>query len=229
LRTLRSFAEASAVVAWYHEGDLVALKNWYYVRAKLEFILMQPPYSETGGSAAYENRALHGLFSLISEHKDLIAWYSSLDAIFDNKRINNPKIFDFWTEQFFVALRGEWDILAKRCDLILANPPTSSREKKFLIDHRFYLALARGDALEMKATIEQLVTEEILKKRAALEGGFTSGLISTPALLYSKLAWRRGYQIEVDSPYIPKPWLTIEPLAQYTDPFDFMREYNVRV
>lgn len=217
------------MVAWYHEGDLVSLKNWCYVRAKLEFILMQPPYSETGGSAAYENRALHGFFYIISEHADLIDWYSKLDSVFDVRRINNPKLFDFWTEQFFIALRGEWDILAERCELILANPPSTSREKKFLIDHRFYLALARGEILEMKSIIEELVTEKMLKKRAALEGGFTAGLICTPALLYSKLAWRWGYQIEVDSPYIPKRWLPVEPLAQYTDPFDFMRQYNVRV
>ena len=62
-----------------------------------------------------------------------------------------------------------------------------------------------------------------------MEGGYTADLICTPAVIYSKLAWRHGYEIVVDSPYIPKEWLPITPLDTYEDPFEFMKAYNPMV
>ena len=229
LRTLESYAEASGMAAWYKDKDLISLKNWFYVRAKLEYILIGPPYNEIGGELGYENRALHGLFCLISDCDDLIKWYSDIDRIFNSRRIDNVKMFDFWTKQFFIALRGEWDILIERSERIAANPPTTSREKKFLIDHQFYLALAKGDVNGMESIIKELVSPKLISNRIGIEGGFSKGLICTPAILYGKLAWRNGYQIEIDGPYVPVEWLPIEPLDEYNDSFNFMQEHKIAV
>ncbi len=227
LRILMTYAEVFAMAAWYESHDLAALKTWLYARAKLEHILMNPPYGEAGVLAAYENRALHGLFPLISDHPGLIDWYSKLDGRFDARRVANPKAFEFWTKQFFLALRGEWDVLVERSESIIANPPSASREKKFLIDHEFYIALARGDVDKMQSTIEELISPKVNARRIALEEGFRAGLISTPAVIYGKLAYRHGYEIVVESPYVPLEWLSIAPLAEYVDPFDFMIRYEV--
>lgn len=224
---LQSYCVAKGISTWFHTGDLVALKNCFYARAKLEYICANPPFNKIGSPLAYENRALEGMFYLVSDHEKLIQWYANFDSIFDKKGTENTKSYEFYTKQFFLALRGDWDVLGERCERILANPPKSGRGKSYMIDHRFYLALAKGDAVGMEAVIKELVTPKQIAYKASLEGGFTENLISTPAIIYSKLAWRNGYEIVVDSPYIPQEWLPIKPLDTYADELEFMKEYTI--
>lgn len=80
----------------------------------------------------------------------------------------------------------------------------------------------------MEATIAELVSPKMIARRVALEGGFSANLLCTPATLYSKLAWIHGYEIVVDSPYIPSEWLPLLPLDVYADPFDFMSSYQIQ-
>lgn len=225
LRTVKGFLEANAVADWFQNGDVNMLKNAFYARSKIDYILTLDPYREVVSDHAFEGMALHGMFSLISDNYKLINWYAKIDAQFNEARVNNVKQFDFWTKQFFLALRGEWDVLGDRCERIIHSPPQGSREKKFMIDHHFYLALAKGDLTGMTTIIEQLVSHKFISKRGSLEGGYTRGLLCTPAILYSKLAWRHGYAVEVDSPYVPSDWLPIDPILDYTDPFEFMCSY----
>lgn len=227
LRALMSHSEASALAAWFEAGDILSFKQWAYVRAKLEYILMQPPLGEEVGEVAFEYRAINGLYYLLSGHSGLLEWYSGIDSEFSIARKNNAKTFDYWTTQFFIALRGDWDVLRERCERVIANPPTSAREKRFLIDHQFYLALANGDSAGMEAVIKELVSPKLISKRTPLESGFSANLICTPAIIYSKLAWRAGHNIDVQSPYVPSEWLPAAPLAKYTEAFDFMSSFVV--
>jgi hypothetical protein len=225
LRTVRGFLEANAIADWFKNGDAATLKNGFYARSKIDYILAQLPYRRLVNDHAFEGLALHGMFSLVSGNQNLINWYAQIDDQFNAERVNNVKQFDFWTKQFFLALRGDWDTLGERCDRIIHSPPQSSREKKFMIDHHFYLALAKGDVMSMTTIIEQLVSQKFISRRGSLEGGYTKGLLCTPAILYSKLAWRHGYAVEVDSLYVPSEWLPTDPMPAYTDPFDFMSAY----
>jgi hypothetical protein len=79
----------------------------------------------------------------------------------------------------------------------------------------------------MESVIEQLVSPGLIARRMSLEGGYRAGLICTPAVIYSKLAWRHGYQLGVDSPYVPREWLPVTQLSEYSDPFDFMKKYEI--
>ncbi|CAM2179030.1 Immunity protein 49 [Burkholderia latens] len=227
LRTLMSYAEVAAISVWYETGDVAAFKQWFYVRAKLEYILSQPKYDEPIGVLAYEGRAINAIYYLISGHEGLIRWYGDIDCSFDEKRVNNSNLFDFWTKQFFVALRGDWDLLRERCERVISNPPKGSRERKFLIDHEFYLALSRGDVDGMGRVINELVSQKLIRKRASLDGGFFANLICVPAIIYSKLAWRHGCQINIDSPYVPRAWIVDNGPDSYFDEFGFMSNYKI--
>ncbi|MDN7427574.1 Imm49 family immunity protein [Burkholderia sp. AU45388] len=227
LRTLMSYAEASAISVWFETGDIAAFKQWFYVRAKLEYILSKSKYNEPIGALAYERRAINGIYYLISDHEGLLNWYGGIDSEFDVKRINNHNVFDFWMEQFFVALRGDWDVLRERCERAISNPPRGGRGRKFLVDHRFYLALAEGDVNGMEVALGELVSPKSICKRASLDGGFFADLICASAVIYSKLAWRNGYKVDVDSAYVPKEWMSeIGPKA-YVDEFEFMSKYMI--
>lgn len=228
LGLLQSYIQAKGISSWFHTGDVHALKNWFYNFGRLGYICGNPPFGGTPRLVVYEDRALEGMFYLVSDCEPLIEWYSHLDKRFYGKGVDSIKSCDFFTKQFFIALRGEWDLLAERCERLLANPPTGSREKKFIIDHQFYLALAKGDVEQMTAIICELVSPRRIANRSGLETGFTNGLICMPAISYCKLAWRNGYEIAIDSPYIPKEWLAIKPLEKYEDAFEFMKNFPVR-
>ncbi|HEE5406538.1 TPA: immunity 49 family protein, partial [Acinetobacter baumannii] len=102
------------------------------------------------------------------------------------------------------------------------------KDKKYLIDHRFYLALANGDKSEMENVLTELTSPKIAKVRNfEFAFTFTEHFIATHAVIYSKLAWRNGYQLNIDTPWIPKEWLPVEPLAEYPEPWEFMREFDI--
>ena len=59
--------------------------------------------------------------------------------------------------------------------------------------------------------------------RAKAESGFTEDLISTPAVIYAKIAWLHGCKVVVDTPYIPAEWLPMDPLPHYDNHYRFLK------
>jgi len=225
---LQSYCQAKGVSNWYHGGALSVSKNWFYAKAKLFYIRANPPYHD-GPLFPRAGRVFDAMEVLICDHPGLIDWYCSMDSgfsEFEEFRGNITTDPDFYTQQFFHAFRGEWEILGERAERVLAHPPKSGHAKSFLPDHRFYLALAKGDLVDMEQRIADLLTPRMLHSREGMESGYTNQLLSTLGTVYAKLAWRHGYQVDLDTPYIPQAWLPIEPLDNYEDPFDFMRQYG---
>jgi hypothetical protein len=68
-----------------------------------------------------------------------------------------------------------------------------SSEKKYLIDYDFYFGLARRDVEKAQVALRQLVAPNSLRARSNDESGYTLDLISTPAVIYAKIAWRHGF------------------------------------
>lgn len=231
LSSLCAQAIATSIVAWFRGHDLVACKQAAYAAAKIDRIRQQ-------ASPWFIGQDLVGnLFGtwywLVSDYEPLIAW----------RRENEP--FRGWTGeqerpksltkgqyddifvgyQFILALRGEWDRLGERTERWLANPPPAL--KKISPDMNFFLALAKGDLSGMEAALAEIVTPRQRRWRENWQGGYTGRLMSEEAVVYAKLAWRHGYQVDVDTPYIPKEWLPVKPLVEYTDPYDFMKGFDI--
>lgn len=91
-----------------------------------------------------------------------------------------------------------------------------------MIDHEFYAALAAGDAERMIEALNLLVTAQEINRRKNLESGYTDDLISTTPVIYAKIAWYHGYELRLDSPYVPAEWLPMTPLTVYEDHYDFL-------
>lgn len=215
---LSSHAMASAMYAWFSENDLQSMKQWWYVSAKLD----QFHYRIELDTLSPGGKTLGLLKPIMSDHAGVIDWFAHFDAMYDMKRVENHKAHDFWAYQTMIALRGDWSRLVERCERVMNDPPGSSREQKYQIDHHFFLALARGDISEMEEVLQQIVEPKAIRSRSDDESGYTDGLISTYAVMYAKIAWRHGYKVEVDSPYVPTEWLPIEPLEYYDDHYDFL-------
>jgi hypothetical protein len=167
------------------------------------------------------------IMPLLSDHEPLIRWLMHNDRPYDMGRAENHRTYDFHGYQALLALRGEWDRLAARCERVLADEPVA-KKKKHLIDRRFYLALARGDKPGMEAVLSELTSSKIARVRNNEQAfAFTHFFIGTHAVIYAKIAWRHGYKVEVDTPFIPREWLPISPLPAYHDPYPFMQAFPI--
>jgi hypothetical protein len=89
-------------------------------------------------------------------------------------------------------------------------------------DSRYHLALAVGDVPGMEEALAELVEPRLMRRRQAEENGYTQQLICTFAVVYAKIAWFHGYEVQVESPMVPSEWLPVAPLSRYKDNFAFL-------
>lgn len=211
---------ARAMLAWFGERDLASFKQRMFESAKLEAItyLLRP---------SWKFSELVCLAPLLCDCKSVLDWYRSADRVRPSPPdTDNPKSHAFRWMQMLHALCGEWDILGERAQMVIAISPPS--QKKFMVDHRFYLALAQGDVAAMESALAELTSEKMARVRNdELSFGYTHFFIGTHAVIYAKLAWIRGFEVRVDSPYVPAEWLPVRPLPSYSDPYEFMAKFPV--
>ncbi|WP_084217430.1 Imm49 family immunity protein [Xenophilus azovorans] len=218
---LGSLHSARAIVAWFGDHDLDAFKHECYVAGKLMYI------REKEANELSYTREQDYFELLMSDYAPLVDFYASLRSFSERawKSINNPRDHLFRHYQMTLALSGEWELLARRAQEQLAEQPKGMA--RFMVDQRFYLALARGDKAGMEAALAELTSPKMAKVRNnQMEFGFTHFFIGTHATMYAKIAWRAGYEVEVDTPYIPREWLPMKPLEKYEDPYPFMQAYD---
>ncbi|WP_175948506.1 Imm49 family immunity protein [Burkholderia pyrrocinia] len=219
IQGLRGQATAASLVSWFRDHSLSDFKKWCYVAGKLDYILFKREPRRW-----YPAYLL--LMPLLSDNERLIQWLTQSDQLADVARAHQPAAPEFHGYQALVALRGDWKLLEERS--LQAIGHSSAKMQKYEIDHHFYLALARHDVPGMEAVLQKLVSPKTAKARnVEPEFGFTEKLIGTHAVIYAKIAWRHGFEVKVDTPWIPQEWLPIAPLAHYTDPYNFMKQYEI--
>jgi len=97
----------------------------------------------------------------------------------------------------------------------------SKKEEWLKDDYEFFKALYSSDKSKIEAVLEKLVSPKIHKKRNIND--IHAKYISLPALGYAKLAWRKGIEVEVNSPLVPNELLPIQPLDSYEIPYEFLK------
>lgn len=210
-------ALASAVYSWFGMHDLIISKQWFYVSANT--LRYSVNINKKRGKIGLGYDQL--LAPIISDNDEMINWFSHCDELFDESKIEDPTTADFFSFQYVLAMRGHWERLISRCEKLMAMPPVNDL-RNYLIDQIFFLALANGDIDSMKKVIAELASDNGRKARIGDESPFTENLISTSAVIFSKIAWRNGYEVNVHSSYIPMEWLPIDPLESYRKKYPFL-------
>lgn len=226
LGNLSSNTAAIATINYFRDHDLAAMKQWAYVSAKLRIMWH---HMFTGEDYLSEDL----LWPLISDNEDVIDWYRQhkrpymLPKKVSGGDRDDPKSWMFYRYQSWLALNECWDELRQRCELILGMQDQIKKDRSYLIDHRFYLALANGDKAGMEAVLLEKVMPKQRKARHEQESGLTHNFIVSYATIFAKLAWRNGYELELDTPWIPRDWLPVNPLDKYEDPWPFMQSFDI--
>jgi hypothetical protein len=211
LLLLSSHAFGEAILAWFERHDLANFKNWLCTAAEID----RMSYLADTNTSAPAAKFLQILKPLVSDNVSLVSWFSHYDSTYDIKRIEDPKTEDFFAYQAIIALRGDWSRLKLRCDKVVSEESLGQIGKKYFLDNQFYEALSQKDVSGMRRALTQLVTPKFLRARRNFESGFTEGLISTYAVIYSKIAYLHGIDLNIESRYIPSDWLAIAPNVEY--------------
>ncbi|MEJ7137377.1 Imm49 family immunity protein [Amphibiibacter pelophylacis] len=225
LRTLSSDCKVRSMLAYFKEKNQRSLKQWAFLSAKARIALIH----ETREFYLFEDL----LWPLISDNHEAIEWCRQFDLLYElPEKVtkfdkNDEKSWMFNQYQSWLALNARWDELGERSERILSMENQITKDRSGLIDHRFYLALAAGDSSAMKAVLLEMVTPAVRRKRYLQQSGITWDLIDSYATIFAKLAWRAGYELELDTPWIPKEWLPVNPLPNYDEPWPFMRDFDI--
>lgn len=219
-----SFCEKS-LASYFIEKALVGMRQHSYAAAKLRCMYLHEKPSENLGWFGL-------LFSLLSDSPDIIHWFSqhsaSLQGAYHKKLYRNQvNSNEYLNLQSLLALQGKFDLLGERAEYFLAHPPKNGH-KRFKPDHEFYLGLAKGDTIQMEQAIATLCSPKVCNRRNFIEGEpIAEHLFSISSVYYSKIAWRHGNEVAVDSPYIPLDLLPIAPLKEYVDEYQFMTDFDI--
>lgn len=229
LNVLFSDSKSQSLRSWFALDNLEDHKQWAYVAAKIQRMIFQAEPWRWLPAFAH-------LFPLLSDNENVINWYSRHRLPFfvedeerGNEAVNKDDVnrVAFHSYQLHLALLGKWGELHERCEKILSAPETPEG-KDFLIDHRFYLALAEGNKPAMEVALNRLTSPDLARIRNfGVAFGLTENLIATHATIYAKVAWRSGYEVEIDSPWVPREWLPVKPLNNYDEPWPFLQDFDV--
>lgn len=210
-------AQARAMLAWFEQRDLNGFRQWSYVSGRLT----QKSYQIKIDTIEPLPKTFELLEPLLSNNDELINWFVNSDLGYDKIRIDKVNTLDFFAYQAKVALRGNWPLLLERCENVINNPPSSL--KRWQEYNYFYYALAQGNVHKMEEALQGLIALKTIKSRMAEESGITQDLISTLVIICMKIAWRHGYEVTVDSPYVPMEWMPMTALDSYDNYYSFLK------
>ena len=226
LHLLASQYNTRCLLSWFRDRDLAEAKKNAFIGCKL--LRMRHQIKPLEGAMAND---LTLIYPLISDHVDVMHWQAQyMQPLFVASQsqlyCENPNSFEFMGLLAKLALQQQWELLEHFCNKLINNPP--KKHKTWVIDCNFYLALARGDRTGMESAIGELTEGRYARQRRTEFGLTREGeFFSAYGFMYSKMAWREGYQTDVDSQWIPREWLPVEPLEEYPEPYDFLREFDL--
>lgn len=189
-------------------------------------------YTRCGMPGSTAALSTYLLYPLLSDNKALVHWYSqAIIGYFRPNHRNKPMGFTYSDYSFLdlhpkLALLGDWENLTAFAEHQLANPP--SRNKTYHIDSNFYLALAKGDTAGMEEQLAKLLKGSIARARNNEPSlVYESDLISSWGIILSKIARLHGYELDVESPWLPNDWLPIAPLDHYKMEIDEFKDRDI--
>lgn len=221
LSYIAGFYKYNGLLHWLLNSDSERAKMDFYIAAKSEifssYATNRPHYD-----------CNHKLYVLLSDSPCLIDWYTQdVGALYDlfGKGAQRNKInsFDFTKFNFFLAMQGYFDLLGRRCEYALANPP-SKKYQADIIHNSFYLALSLKDENRMWSAISDIVSPKRVRQQNMSGSPQSEFFLSYWATLFTKLAWRNGYELVFDNPWIPMELMPIKPLEKYDEPYEYLKQ-----
>ncbi|NCU05620.1 MAG: immunity 49 family protein [Chitinophagaceae bacterium] len=173
----------------------------------------------------YDDRCLdyginHISYALLSDNFKLINRYANLKHSKHEEMLQNGMAAPVYAIQ--CLLTEDWNEFDRAMEIVKTK---TVKKYKLMPDDQFYEAVATKNKQKCEEILAELLTTKMHKKRNK-HNGLTGEFTSHPAIGYAKLAWIKGIEAEVNSPFIPKELLPVNPLESYEAEiknFDFDR------
>lgn len=167
-------------------------------------------------------------YPILSDNDELIERYSKLryqawgKMPGMNENVLNGKS-DIWSNTVQLFMANDNKGVERNLDIIesITLKKLPKNQQELIIDFDFFKALYTGNKSKIEEVLDKLLSPKIHKKRNIND--ILAQYISLPALGYAKLAWRKGIEVEVNSPLVPKELLPIQPLDNYEIPYEFLK------
>ena len=202
---VESHALAMGMYGFYVEGDAAKLKQWFHVAARVR---LADPSRDLGPGSWL----LHALLSDNEATIQLAAKASSAEL---RKSGANPLYSAFHHRMIQQAILGEDEALRQSIAKLAKNGEKKYRKPAAAGTDFYSLLLARDhDGLT------RLIHESAKINSADV---LFEDVMSHVAALQAKLCWRRGIEVQIDSPMVPMELMPVRPLSHYDDVYEFIR------
>lgn len=213
LTALTMNAECMAMLSYFQDHDIKLLQNWSWMTAKIDQALLKRQW--------HDNYFVGDLiWAMLSGDDELIEWFSKPEGYWRENSLNQretPGTYPFFSYQACLAIRGEWKSLAARASQVCKNPELLKKHGFLLCEHMFFLALAHGDIKAMEVAISEIVSTKQRKRSFSTRNALVKGLMEPHAFLYTKIARHHGFNVNVESPWIPSELLKTSASTRHTD------------
>lgn len=211
------------IVDFFVNNNILQAKNHFNICGLID------EYSVNIYNSTFLDYGIHHIcFAILSDNEKMIQRYAKLQYKAYGKRLSMDEY----------VLKGEGAILCNTIQFFMENNNEGIernlniyelKKTKILrssktgeLDYEFFKALHTENKAKIEEILENFLTPRIHKYRT--NDIILDKFISLPALGYAKLAWRKGIEVNIDSPLIPKELLPVQPLEYYEIPYEFLKE-----
>jgi len=206
----QTFAE----YAYFHQTNLEQAKQAYYSGARLmRFVYNNYPDANIAFRIDRINMAL------LSDHPQIIIDLGN--AVTDKLTKQAARGATNFT--ILAIIRDDVEVVSEQIKLLTKYHLSKKTRNWIQPEVDFFSAYLAKNQQEMTNAIYAMLKS---RKYMYISKAFMKGerRIDVPAITYAKLAWLKGYEIEIDHPMIPMDFLPIKPLDHYADELPFLKE-----
>lgn len=198
----------------FHKQDIVAAKQFLYLSGRITEI----DICAAGDKEVLRLNIKYAVLLLLSDNKELIHRFAYLQV----EDYEGLLKYGSWVACMQAALRDDYDFIRKHIPIAYKN----DKAKSTLEYVNFFEGLIEGDIAKMENALTILSNR--LHKRLHDES-FTRDLLSLYPMGFAKLAWLKGYEVNVESKFIVPGLLPINPNTEYWE-LEFMqrKEYQCK-
>lgn len=211
---------------FFSEKKIYGLKQWFYVSSLLR--IKSCKYS--GGYSMSTPDEF--IFSLLSDSTQIIDKFSCLDTVnllwgqyepsYQEAKFKPSKDDPrYRTHALQAVLRNDWkdyqEIKA------LANQKINKLREVVQFEFGIYDAIYERDKDKIIEIVQTLLKPKVHKAyNKDFSEEFNGDIWSHHPVMFTKLAWMNGLEIEIDNPLVPMELMPVKPLDHYDYHYDFL-------
>lgn len=221
----------SALKACFIDNDVSSSKQHFYICGRVDIyanlkrnenIPEWVEYDFYGAIAKRMNLRTNLMAAVLSDHPAMLAQYGYLSYPDYQKEFKAGEI-TVLTEGAKSIMRKDWAGLQRVVEYIDTKNRLKTQPWKAQIpDRDFFEGMLEKNQPKIEVALAELLTPKRVKQRDDFET--ERELFARMGVLYAKLAYLNGYELNIRHPLLMQDLLPIKPLEKYDDVYDFLKQ-----